>query len=234
MAHSQRIAVVIAAAGSGRRMGSNEPKQFLLLAGKPILVRTVELFNQFPEIFSKVIAVAPDSYKRVEQILLQYHLEKNTTIVVGGKYRQDSVWNALQVLLKDNIDIVLVHDAVRPFVSTDIIYLLLQEAIKHGAAVPAVHPKDTIKLSSGIEIVDTTLEKEKVWLVQTPQVFRWNVLYEALQKAMKENFYSTDESSLVERLGQRVKIVESDYKNIKITTPEDLLLAELLLKEQYF
>jgi 4-diphosphocytidyl-2-methyl-D-erithritol synthase len=150
-------------------------------------------------------------------------------MMMGGKKRQDSVNNVLSHLTLKDSDIVLVHDGVRPFIETKRIAHLLKVCKEYDAAVLAVQPKDTIRRSTGGGFFDQTLDRTALWLVQTPQAFRAKLLVKAFEQARKDKFYSTDEAALVERLGVKVRIVEGNYDNIKITTPEDLELGALIL-----
>lgn len=231
MKDSQRIGVVIAAAGSGKRMGRNQPKQFMPLLGKPLLVRTLEIFRSIPEIDTTVVVIPEDATTDVEKMLKEYTLDTSTYLVCGGEHRQDSVFNGLKFLKTQSVEIVLVHDAVRPFVTSELVYSLIEETKNYGAAIPVVRPKDTIKQSSGNGFIERSLARDSLWIVQTPQAFRFDVVYRAFEKAYADNFYGTDEAMLVERCGIKVRTVESSYKNIKITTQEDAALAELWLRE---
>jgi 2-C-methyl-D-erythritol 4-phosphate cytidylyltransferase len=230
MLDGQRIGVVIPAAGIGTRMGTNLPKQFVPLLGKPLLIYTLEVFHRIPEIDALVLVVSDDSLSKVKTMLNEYHLETSTYLVAGGEHRQDSVFNGLKLMKEHKVDIVLVHDAVRPFVTPELVYALLEAAREYEAAIPVVRPKETIKQSSGDGFVENSIPRDLLWVVQTPQAFRFALLYTAFEKASAEKFYGTDEAMLVERIGTKVKTVESSYKNIKITTPEDFALAELWLR----
>jgi len=232
MVDGQRIGVIIPAAGGGKRMGAIQPKQFLSLLGKPILVHTLEVFHRIPEVDVVIIAVPPDSQSEVKEMLTSHRLDSSTILVDGGEHRQDSVFNALKLMKGQEVNLVLVHDAVRPFITSELVYSLLKAAEAHGAAIPVVRPKETIKRSFGNGYVENSIPRDSLWIVQTPQAFRYELLYRGFEKAYADKFYGTDEAMLVERLGTKVKIVESTYKNIKITTPEDFELAELWLRSK--
>ena len=226
MLHGKRIAAVVPAAGKGNRMGGNVAKQFLELQGKPILVHTLERLNTIPEIDEIIVATSEDDLSIVKNMAAEYRIAKIEAVVVGGNERQDSVWNCLQHLSKNNIDIIIVHDAVRPFVTRDLVLDVCSTAIEVGAAVPVVYPKDTIKTSNGDGFIKSTLDRDKLVIVQTPQAFQFSLIFQAYQKAMNEQFYGTDDASVVERYGGKVKIVKGSYNNIKLTTTEDMFLAQ--------
>ena len=224
--------VLIPAAGMGKRMGASINKQYLLLDGRPILQRTLELFDRHPAVDSIYPILPPDEIDFFrERILPGARLEKLGGIVPGGRERQDSVRNGLQQLQLSGIkpdSVVLVHDGVRPLFDPTLIAPLVDTAVLKGAAVVGVPVKDTIKEVED-EVVVATPERERLWQVQTPQAFRFELLFRAYQKAAQEGFCGTDDACLVERLGAPVIMIEGDYRNIKITTPEDLRIAEALL-----
>ena len=228
MFNDKKVCVVIPAAGSGSRMGSHQPKQFLEINGKPIVVYTIQVFNSLPEVDSIVLVVRYDSIDFFKRMTMSLDISKTCHVIAGGNERQDSVWNGLQVLKNQNIDIVVVHDAVRPFVTHEIVRAVISTAADEGASIAAVRSKDTVKISNGTRLVQSTPEREHVWITQTPQAFQFSLLYQSYERACAEKFYGTDDASLVEHAGFRVKIVESFYDNIKITTPEDLELASLI------
>ena len=225
---STKVVVIIPAAGSGTRIGGSVKKQFLPLHGKPILIHTIRQFEHCPDVDEVNLAVPDSAIVEMDKLISSYRLHKVSKVVAGGAKRQDSVRNVLRRLaLKEN-DIVLVHDAVRPFVETKRISQLIRACKEYDAAVLAVQPKDTIRRSTGGRFFDQTLDRSALWMVQTPQAFKAGLLVQAFEKAVKEKFYSTDEAALVERLGVKARIVEGSYDNIKITTHEDLELAELI------
>jgi 2-C-methyl-D-erythritol 4-phosphate cytidylyltransferase len=228
----ERIAVIIPAAGSGERMAASETKPFLLLGDKPLLVHTLQKFQDCSEVDDLVLVVRAADIKRAEALVVEYHLGKVVDVVEGGERRQDSVYRGLKRLEGRGVAFVLVHDAVRPFLSAAKIHEIIGVAKRHCAAVLAVQPKDTIKLSNGTSSVRMTLERTKLWAVQTPQCFAIDLLMKAYERALKDEFVGTDDASLVERLGVGVSIVEGSYDNIKITTQADLDLAELILRRQ--
>ncbi|MBI3586786.1 MAG: 2-C-methyl-D-erythritol 4-phosphate cytidylyltransferase [Ignavibacteriales bacterium] len=224
-----KVFVIVPAAGSGTRLGGSVKKQFLLLKDKPILVHTLQRFEHCPDVDEIALAVPEQSIAEIETVLSHYHLHKVSKVTVGGEKRQDSVYNVLKKIPAKLSDIVLVHDGVRPFVEPKRISHLIKVCKEYSAAVLAVQPKDTIRRSTGGGFFDQTLDRNALWLVQTPQAFRAELLLKAYEKAKKEKFYSTDEAALVERMGVKVKIVEGSYDNIKITTQEDIELGKLIL-----
>jgi len=228
----EKIAAIIPAAGSGARLGLRESKPFLLLGDKPLLIHTLQRFQDCPEVDELVLVVRATDLKRAKALVLEYRLEKVVGVVEGGQRRQDSVYCGLKRLDGRNVAFVLIHDAVRPFLSLVNVHEIIGAAKKHGAAVLAVQPKDTIKLSNGASIVQTTLDRTKLWAVQTPQCFATDLLMKAYESAIRDDYVGTDDASLVERLGVGVSIVEGSYDNIKITTQDDLDLAELVLRRQ--
>ncbi len=223
------VTVIIPAAGFGERMGATISKQFLLLDGKPILAHTVERFQQCTAINEIIIATQKKSFSVIEEIQKKYLLSKLRSPIEGGERRQDSIANALKVI-DPRTEIIAVHDAVRPFVHTKEILQSIETATYYGASIVAVRAKDTMKKAATDGRVEETLNRSSLWSVQTPQTFRREILLEAYDNAAKENITATDDSFLVEKIGISPIIVEGSYENIKITTPDDLLLAELLLK----
>jgi 2-C-methyl-D-erythritol 4-phosphate cytidylyltransferase len=225
-----KIFAIVPAAGSGSRLGGTVRKQFLLLKDKPIIVHTLRQFEHCVDVDEIAVAVPESAVVEMESLISRYRLHKVSKVVVGGAQRQDSVMNVLRRLMLKETDIVLVHDGVRPFIEVKRITQLIRACKEYTAAVLAVQPKDTIRRSSGGGFFDQTLDRHALWLIQTPQAFRADVLRKAFDKAVKEKFYSTDEAALVERLGVKARIVEGSYDNIKITTEEDLELAKLILE----
>lgn len=223
------VSVIIPAAGFGERMGATISKQFLLLDGKPILVHTVERFHQCKAVDEIIIATQKKSFSMIEEIQKKYSFSKLRPPIEGGERRQDSIYNALKVI-DPRTEIIAVHDAVRPFVHLKEILQSIETATYYGASIVAVRAKDTMKKAATDGRVEETLNRSSLWSVQTPQTFQRKILFEAYDNAMKEKITATDDSFLVEKIGISPIIVEGSYENIKITTPDDLMLAELLLK----
>ena len=223
------VGVVIAAGGRGKRLGGRVPKQFLQLQGVPILQRTVELFASVRSVDEIVIASAPEYIHKVEHLLSSIGCKKHLTIVPGGKERQGSVWNGMHGFLSKP-DIVLVHDAARPLVSKKVIIAVINAAATYSGAVVGVRMNDTIKVEGKKGFYVRTLDRRGLWAVQTPQGFKFDLLLKAHKAARRSRYLGTDEASLVERLHVPVRIVEGDRTNIKVTTSQDLHLAEMWLK----
>jgi len=225
-----KVSVIIAAAGAGRRMKSDRPKQLMTLGEIPILVYTIRKFDRCPLVARIVVASPREAMEEIRTMIAGAAFSKPVSIVQGGARRQDSVAAALQILDADTT-IVAVHDAVRPFVDNECIEAVVLEAAASGAAVLAIPIVDTVKQIRRTQ-VESTLNRERLVLVQTPQAFRIEVLRDAVERARRDEYYGTDESSLVERLGYPVSIVRGSERNIKITRPTDLSLAQFFLQEE--
>ena len=226
------VTAVFPAAGAGRRMKAGMNKVFLELAGKPILVHTLLQFSRSPLVDNFVVVVAAEEVNFIRRLLRGVPGLKPLKVVAGGTERQYSIWNGLKAA-PEEAEILLVHDAARPLVSLATIAGVIEGAREVGGAIAAVPEKNTIKVVGEDGLVQSTPPREKLWEVQTPQGFRRDILFRANEQAEADGFLGTDDSSLVERLGVPVKVVESDYRNIKVTTPEDLIIAEALLREDY-
>jgi 2-C-methyl-D-erythritol 4-phosphate cytidylyltransferase len=221
---------IIVSAGKGQRFMEGKKKQFYLLADRPILAHTLDQFETCPLIRSMLLVVGEEDMNyTLKEIVEKYKYRKIAQIVPGGKRRQDSVRNGIDALAK-GVDIVMIHDGVRPFVTRAMIEDSIHSAERFGAVVVAMPVKDTIKMSNPDGTVLKTLDRESLWQTQTPQTFQAKVIREAYTKAKKDGFVGTDDASLVERLGVKVHILPGSYANIKITTPEDLILGHLFLK----
>ena len=236
-----KVFVIIPAAGLGTRMAAPSAKgppskQFKELGGVPILVQTLQKFAGHAAINEMVIALRKNEIAGFrEQLDKQFSkvARKNLTLVEGGEHRQNSVANALAAISADADDIVLVHDAVRPFVTTKIIAEVIEAARKHGAAIAGWPAVDTIKQvdrTAEGALITATIPRERVVMAQTPQGFRYSILKKAFDEAIADGFVGTDEASLIERSGQPVAVVMGSPRNIKITTPADMELAEFYLK----
>ena len=225
---NQKICALIPAAGSGSRMRNSVKKPYLNLGDKPILAHTIGVFDQNPVIDTiSVIVDAADCEMCQSTVIAPNAFQKVGDLVVGGETRQASVFNGLQSLPTD-VDCVIVHDGVRPFVTDEMIFACIEAADEWGAAVTAVPSKDTIKVVGADGFIVDTPDRDKVWSVQTPQVFRAAVLLNAHVNAQRERIPATDDAMLVEKLGFKVKIVPGSESNLKITTPEDLIIADAL------
>lgn len=224
-----RYEVVLPAAGSGKRMGAGQNKLFLQLAGKPILMHTLTVFEEDANCTGIWLAVKPEERSTIEAMIAQYSITKVKGLPAGGEERQHSVHSCIKEM--EQVEIVLVHDAARPFITHDIISKLAQTAKEKGAAIAGVRAKDTMKKVRGTLITET-VDRDSLWMIQTPQAFRFDLLAEAEDVAEKVGFLGTDEAMLVERLGHEVHIVESSYENVKMTTKEDLLFGEAILRHR--
>jgi len=228
-----KATVLIPAAGMGRRMGTALSKQYLDLAGRPILAHTLALFDRHP-LIEHIYPIVPrdeiDFCRR--QIIDPYGFSKIRRIVPGGAERQDSVRNGLQALAEDGLGqserVVLIHDGVRPMFDKALMEELIRIIIAQGACVVGVPAKDTIKEVDAGVIVGTP-ERQRLWQAQTPQGFQFRLIWEAFRLADAAGFVGTDDATLLERLGQPVAMLQGDYRNIKVTTPEDLVIATALL-----
>jgi len=221
--------VIIPAAGQGKRMGAGKNKLFLHLNGKPIISHTLKVFLEDEKCNGIILVIQPDDEAFFKKLLKTHRTTKKIQMVFGGTERQYSVFNGLQVTKEGSI--ILVHDGARPFIRHEVIHQLAEVAHEKGAAIAAVPVKDTIKKVQDFQVMET-IERTSLWQVQTPQAFRFSLLLEAHHQALQENFLGTDEASLVERLQFPVQIVTADYDNIKLTTPEDLYIAEAILKHR--
>jgi 2-C-methyl-D-erythritol 4-phosphate cytidylyltransferase len=219
---------IITAAGLGKRMEAGKRKQYLALAGKPVLCHTLDKFHEAKSVDAIILVTDKDSIDYVKNDLLKtYKYPKVKWVVRGGTKRQDSVAAGLNNVPAGS-EVVAVHDGVRPFISPQLIDKCFDEANEHGACIVAVPINDTIKRVDDKGRIVETVERTALWRAQTPQTFRFDILETAMSQAMSEGFYGTDEASLVERLGHEIYILAGDERNIKITTPEDLKIAEIL------
>jgi 2-C-methyl-D-erythritol 4-phosphate cytidylyltransferase len=225
-----KVAAIIAAAGAGRRMKADRPKQLLVLDGTSILIYTLRKFDACDLIAYLILAVPREAVDEVRSMVAEADIKKPVTVVQGGDRRQDSVAIAMEHL-QPNTTAVAVHDGVRPFVSVEEIREVVNAADRRGAAILAVPIIDTVKQVEK-DTVKLTLAREHLVLAQTPQVFRIEILKEAFDRARKDDYYGTDEASLVERIGHPVYIVRGSERNIKITRPSDLTLARVFLEEE--
>jgi 2-C-methyl-D-erythritol 4-phosphate cytidylyltransferase len=224
-----KVKALIAAGGRGERIGGILPKQFIEIKKKPVLAYTVEKFEKC-ELIDEIILVVPEDYMSFcsYNIVDVCDFKKVKRILSGGKERQDSVYKGLLALSKDT-DIVLIHDGVRPFISTEKIGKSIEMCKKEKAVILALPVNDTVKRVDEGYVV-TTLDRDKLWIAQTPQTFEYKLILEAYKKAIEDSFIGTDDSSLVERLGFKVRVLEGESQNIKITTQEDLVLAEKIIE----
>ncbi len=230
---------IIAASGIGKRMKlqQGQSKQFLQIGGFPVIYHTLSAFEQASSIEAVVIATKPESIELLEEMKNKYGFRKITAVTEGGKERQDSIYNCIELLekqileLKQSPDAILVHDGARPFIQPEEIDRIASLSVQYGACVPATKPKDTVKfIAEDPEFFGKTLERNRLLQVQTPQGFVSKTLIQAHKHARLEGSYATDDAALVEQFfpEQKIKIFETGYHNIKITTPEDIHLAEAI------
>lgn len=226
--------VVITAAGSGQRFGQGSeklPKQFASLNGKPLLYYSLNTFSKIDSVH-QIVLVVPRAHVEYtnNEIVRKYGFQNKAIVIEGGKERQDSVEKGFNAL-NEKPDVVLVHDGVRPFINSNTIKNVIGEAFQSGASICAVKATDTVKQSSREHYIENTLDRDTIWLAQTPQGFKYEILKDAIRHAGEDSYLGTDESLLVERIGVRVKLTEGSRSNIKITTKEDIILGEFLIKE---
>ena len=248
---ADKIVAIVPAAGFGKRFGKEKNKPLYSLNGKPMVVWVLEMLQGVEEIDEIVPVFKEEDLLSGAELVETYNISKARRIVCGGRERQDSVNNAVSTL-DDNTSVVVVHDGARPLVDRELFRMaisslkgvdgvvagvlrLINEVRKSGAAILAVPVKDTIKETDRLEgqqtgvIVKRTLDRSLLWAIQTPQVFNFRKLKDAYEKACSEGFYATDDSALIERYGGKIRIIEGSYRNIKITTPDDIIIAEALL-----
>lgn len=223
-------ALIIPAAGSGKRMQREVPKPFIELVGQPILAHTISRFLKLEGLNQIIVATSSQSISRTEGILQELIGDEiSWSCVQGGTERQYSIQNALQAVA--DAPLVLVHDAVRPFVSLKSIKACCEAAEKAGAAVLGTPVKDTIKKTDEEHFVEDTPDRRYLWQIQTPQVFKTDILQKAYRHADEQNYFGTDDASLVEWMGEPVQVVQGDRHNFKITYPQDLEYARALVKK---
>ncbi len=220
---------IIVAAGSGTRFGSDKPKQFLEIGGKPVLIHTLEKFENCPLINEIVLVIASDQLINYREIAIKHHLRKVAKIIFGGKTRAESVFKGFSVIERATAEIVAVHDGARPFVTNEEITATIEKAMQTGAACLVAPVTDTIKMVED-GIIVRTIERTKLRRALTPQAFHFEILRNAFFGADFSET-TTDECFLVEKLGYKISIVEGSAKNIKITTREDFAVAENFLNE---
>lgn len=223
------ISAIILAGGKGKRMNSKVSKQFIEIKDKPVIYYTIKKFNENKNIDNIVVVLPKDEVDYFKENVLEKYMLKVDKIVIGGAERQDSVYNGLKSLEQDSVDIVLIHDGARPFISDRIIEEGINYAAVYGASAPGVMPKDTIKIKSEEGFSINTPKRETLMAIQTPQVFKFNEILKCHEKIKEDKILVTDDTMVVEQYGYNVYLYEGEYTNIKITTPEDLILGEKLI-----
>eukprot|EP01022_Parablepharisma_sp_SALTPOND_P026014 TRINITY_DN6152_c0_g1_i1.p1 TRINITY_DN6152_c0_g1~~TRINITY_DN6152_c0_g1_i1.p1 ORF type:complete len:389 (+),score=181.14 TRINITY_DN6152_c0_g1_i1:542-1708(+) len=225
-----KVVAVVPAAGAGTRLGGARPKQFISLGGRPLLTRTLMVLEEVAEVAAVVVVCPPEAEAQTRGLCLEpYGLSKVAAVVPGGDQRQDSVAAGVAASAELGAEWLVVHDAARPLAAPERFARVLEGAQATGAAIAAVPAADTVKRAGRDELVEATVDRSALWLVQTPQAFRRDLLEKALAAAKEDGFYATDEAGLVERMGGEVKLVMGSRDNLKITTPEDLALARGLV-----
>jgi 2-C-methyl-D-erythritol 4-phosphate cytidylyltransferase len=225
-----KVTALIPCAGQGKRMGGRVSKQFMEVDGRSLLAYTLAQFEQHPLIDNLVLVTREEDIDYCwQKVVKKEAFTKVTQIVAGGKERQDSVYQGL-LALSEETEWVVVHDGARPLISTAAITAVLKTALAKGAAIIGVPAKDTIKMLNPDLTVQETPPRELLWHIQTPQVFSRELLLRAYREAAEEGWQGTDDASLVERLGVKVHLVQGDYNNIKITTPEDFVFLQEILR----
>ena len=226
------VSAVIVAAGKGTRMNHDIRKQYLLLAGRPILTHTLMVFEACEQIDQIVVVIPEDDFDFCQKTVINpLNLKEKICLVRGGTRRQDSVYNGL-ASLDPKTEIVVIHDGVRPFVTVENLSDCILAARATGACILGIPAGDTVKRVNQYGIVEATLARDEIWLAQTPQAFAYDVILKAHATARKAGYSGTDDALLVERLGIDVKVITGSPKNIKITSPEDLILAQAILAKR--
>lgn len=220
--------VIVPAGGKGTRSGFNRPKQFIKIKEKELIVYSLETFQKNKLVDEIIIAANPGYFKLLEKLKQKYKLNKLIKIVEGGRKRQDSVFSALSSVSANRNDLIIVHDAARPLIPGKVLTGAIKTAERKGNAVVCVMGNNT--LIRGKKYIEDYIPRENVFYVQTPQIFRYEDLMKAMNKAYKENFYGTDESVLIKRIGKRVNITEGSNLNFKVTTREDFKVFESLVQ----
>ena len=223
--------VVIVSAGRGSRMKADINKQFLKLQNKEVIAHTIDKFYNNENIGEIIVVVREDEAEFFKINIIEKYGYTNIKIAFGGSERQDSVYNGLK-MVDENCKIVLIHDGARPFVNNETIDNAIESAKENKCVIVGVPVKDTIKVIDENNNVCDTPDRSTLWSIQTPQVFDYSLIMKAHEKAREDNYYGTDDSMLVEYFGQKVKVVEGSYNNIKITTPEDLKIGEEILRDK--
>ncbi len=230
---STKVYAIVPAGGIGKRMNSKQPKQFLTLNGEPILSITLRALASSKYITKFIIPSIDIVYTR--KIIASYCPDIDAEIIKGGKTRQDSIYNAIEFIKDDLPDLILIHDAVRALVQEETVSEVIEAALKYGSATAACPVSDTLKLGyydekTSTNFIRKNVSRDLMWSAQTPQVFKTELLIKAYEQANADKFTGTDSTGLLERIKEAVALVESPNSNIKITTPEDLKIAETYLK----
>lgn len=228
--YTKRVSAIIVAAGKGKRMERDYNKQYIPLGDRPVLAHTLQRFEKHEMIDEIIVVVAKGEVEFCrENISKKYKMSKVHKIIEGGKERYHSVYKGIKAVSKES-EVIVIHDGARPFVTDHIIKESILSALSYGCAIVGMPVKDTIKIIDPKGFVKDTPKREYLWLVQTPQTFKKDLIVRAHEKREKENLAVTDDAMLVEALGIKVKMIKGSYENIKITTPEDLEVGEAILQ----
>ncbi len=229
------VHAILGAGGSGTRMKNAVNKSFILLRGKPIIAYSLQLFQETEEISDITVVINKDCMSQLVEVINRYRISKVKEIVEGGKERQDSIYNGIQSIVRhfpSEKDIVLVHNAANPLVTKEIVSECIRAAQLHRSAVAAYRIKDTVRRVGEDGKSIETLKRSELWGMQTPQCIEWGLFWHAHEKAKKESFMGTDDVQLTERMGIFPQMVDCGYENIKVTTPEDISIAEKILEKR--
>jgi 2-C-methyl-D-erythritol 4-phosphate cytidylyltransferase len=221
------FAAIIPAGGVGSRFGGNIPKQFLDLQGKPVIYYCLSLFDKIESICNIIVPIDSEW----KHIINQSYYKKEIIFVDAGKERQYSVRNALNIISTLNVEYILIHDAVRPCASLELVNKIIEATLEFGSAIPGIIPSNTIKISNADSFVKTTLHRSSLRAIQTPQGFSKDIIIEAYKKADEMSIYGTDDAYLVEKAGFPVKIVEGELNNIKITSKNDYFICQSIISD---
>lgn len=221
------LSAIILAAGAGRRLRASVPKPLVEIRGRPAIIYSLESFDKHADIDEIILVTSARNKAAIAKAIRNYSFKKIKALCLGGRRRQDSVSNGLKAVTSGS-NWVIIHDCARPFIDSKLITKVISAAKKTGAAILGIPVKATIKSVQEDFLVEKTVDRSSLWEIQTPQVFKKELILEAYNKYSQENF--TDDASLVEKLGRRVKVVQGSYENIKITTKVDLLFAGLIAK----
>ncbi len=225
-----KTSVIIPAAGLGTRFDSERPKQFLEIDNVPILIKTIKLFDRIDDVESIVVPVHSEWFTYTKELIKKYDCHKVKEITIGGKKRQDSVFNGLHLKPVQDSEIVLIHDAVRPFASQILIQNIINSAEDYGAAIPAVSISDTVKEKNNKSFVVKTLDRNKLAMIQTPQGYWTNIVTDAYEKGFQAGYEGTDSASFLEFIGYKIYIIDGENSNFKITHPDDYRYAQSMIK----
>ena len=228
------VSAIIVASGKGARMKGTMRKQYLDLSGRPVLAHSIMAFDSCSQVEEIFLVVPKEDIEYCQnKILSLLDLKNQINLVYGGAKRQDSVYNGLQAITK-NTDTVVIHDGVRPFIQPEDLKECILGSKKFGACILGIPASDTLKSVDKSDIIETTLPRENIWLAQTPQAFQYDIILKAHETARRDGYVGTDDASLVERLGEDVKIINGSRFNIKITKKEDLAIAKAMIDGNVF